>query len=116
MSKREAKFNDIVRKLRKELFGKGPEFIQTVFIRNMAVTTLKGNLSATEKFLASTEDGVEVVRLARTKLVQDYYSSGHVPDGLEDLIGSKLVRLFSDFHVKDDIAVSVFVFEDDIEK
>ncbi len=40
------------RKLRKELFGKGPERIHTVFVENMAVSTLYENPSASEQFIA----------------------------------------------------------------
>ncbi len=45
MSKVIHEFNDMIRKLRKELFGKGPERIHTVFVENMAVSTLYGNLT-----------------------------------------------------------------------
>ena len=38
----------MIRKLRKELFGKGPERIHTVFAENMAIATLYGNLTPTE--------------------------------------------------------------------
>jgi len=54
MSKKVHEFNDIIRKLRKDIFGKGPERIHTVFIENMAVSTLYGNITSTEKFIAST--------------------------------------------------------------
>ena len=47
--------------LRKELFGKGPERIHTVFVENMAVSTLYGNLSASEQFIARTPEGREMV-------------------------------------------------------
>ena len=53
MSKKIHEFNDIIRKLRKELFGKGPERIHTVFVENMAVSTLYGNLSASMYHLSS---------------------------------------------------------------
>ncbi len=49
MSKKVHEFNDMIRKLRKELFGKGPERIHTVFAENMAIATLYGNLTPTEK-------------------------------------------------------------------
>jgi len=42
MSKKIHEFNDMIRKLRKEVFGKGPERIHTVFVENMAVSTLYG--------------------------------------------------------------------------
>lgn len=106
-------FNNIVRKLRKELFGKGPERIQSVFVHNMAVTTLNGNLTPTEKFIARTPEGKEMVHAARTKLIQDVYKEAP-PEGLEELIGAKLVHLFSDIKIEEDIAISVFIFDRNI--
>lgn len=113
MSKKEAAFNDMIRKIRKDLFGKGPERIKTQFVDNMAITTLYGNLTPTEKFIAKSPEGKEMIHTARTKMVQQVYAQ-QVPEGLEELIGSKLVHLFSDIKVDEDIAVSVFVFEEKI--
>jgi len=115
MSKKEAAFNDLIRKLRKDLFGKGPERIKTHFVDNMAITTLYGNLTPTEKFIAVSPEGKEMVHTARTKMVQEVYAK-KVPEGLEELVGSKLIHLFSDIKVEEDIAVSVFVFQDKIEE
>lgn len=113
MSKMVQDFNDIIRKLRKNLFGKGPERIQTVFVNNMAISTLYGNLTATELFISESPEGREMVHTARTTLIQNVYSSSP-PEGLEELVGAKLVHLFSDIKVEEDIAVSVFVFDKNI--
>jgi uncharacterized protein YbcI len=110
MSKMINEFNDMIRKLRKDLFGKGPERIHTVFIDNMAVSTLYGNLTPTEKFITGTPDGRDMVHVARTRMIQEVYSR-NCPDGFEELIGAKLVHLFSDMKVEEDIAVSVFIFD-----
>lgn len=110
MKKKEHVFNETVRKVRKDLFGKGPDEVRTVFVENMAITTMKGNLTPVEKLLSQTEKGAEMVHQARTKLIQQHYQE-QIPEGIEELVGSKLLRLFSDIHVKDDHAVSVFVFE-----
>jgi uncharacterized protein YbcI len=106
-------FNDMIRKLRKELFGKGPERIHTVFVENMAVSTLYGNLTPTEMFISRSEEGRDMVHSARTKMVQDVYSESP-PDGMEELVGAKLIHLFSDIKIKENIAISVFVFDKDI--
>ena len=108
MSKVIHEFNDIIRKLRKDLFGKGPERIHTVFVENMAVSTLYGNLTPTEIFISSTAEGRDMVHLARTKMIQDVYAS-NPPEGIEELVGAKLVHLFSDMKIKENIAISVFV-------
>lgn len=110
MQKKEQLFNQLVQKVRKELFGKGPDEVRTVFVDNMAITTMKGNLTPVEKLLIQTDQGMDMVHQARTKLIQQHYER-QVPEGIEELAGSRLVRLFSDIHVKDDEAVSVFVFE-----
>jgi uncharacterized protein YbcI len=107
-------FNDIVRGVRKEIFGKGPERVHTDFVGNMAISVMHGNLTPTEKFISRDPDGLNVVRNARTKMIQDLYKQ-KVPEGMEDLMGSKLLHLFNDIKVEEDMAVSVFIFEKPVE-
>jgi uncharacterized protein YbcI len=113
VAKKETAFNDIIRKIRKEMFGKGPERIHTDFLDNMAITKMYGNLTPTEKFIAQTPEGKQMVHNARTQMIQNVYKQ-NIPDGLEELVGSKLIYLFSDIKVEEDMAVSVFIFEDPI--
>lgn len=115
MSKKEHQFNEIVRKVRKDLFGKGPDFIKTIFVENMAITTLKGNLTPVEKFIIQGPEGLEQVHRARTKMIQEHYKQ-HKPVEMELLIQSKLLNLFSDINIEEDIAISVFLFEKSIER
>jgi uncharacterized protein YbcI len=110
MSKKEHQFNEIVRKVRKDLFGKGPDSIKTIFADNMAITTLKGNLTPVENFIKQSPEGFEQIHRARTKMIQEYYKQNK-PDELEKIIGSNLLNLFSDINIEEDIAISVFVFE-----
>lgn len=113
MSKQISEFNDIIRKLRKNLFGKGPDRIHTVFIENKAITTMHGNLTVSERFIAQTAEGKEMIHRARTKLIQEQYAR-EAPEGLEQLLGTRLEHLFSDIKIDEDIAVSVFIFEKNI--
>lgn len=113
MRKKEALFNEIVRKVRKDHFGKGPERIKTVFIENMAISILHGNLTPTEKFIAQTPQGAEIIHAARTKMIQRIYAK-KVPDGMEELMEAKLLHLFSDIKVDEDMGVSIFIFDKDI--
>ena len=110
MGKKETAFNEIVRKVRKELYGKGPDRIYTHFVENMAVTTMHGILTPTEKFIIQSEEGKKVIHNARTQMIQEIYKQ-QVPEGLEELVESKLLHLFSDIKVEEDMAVSVFIFE-----
>jgi uncharacterized protein YbcI len=115
MSKKIHEFNDIIRKLRKDLFGKGPERIHTVFVDNMIISTLYGNLTPTENFIAGTQEGKEMVHAARTRMIQEVYQKAP-PDGMEELVGAKFIHLFSDIKLEDDIAVSVFLFDRNIDQ
>ncbi|SFJ62463.1 DUF2294 domain-containing protein [Thermoflavimicrobium dichotomicum] len=110
MGKKEAQFNEIVKKVRKEHFGKGPERIKTTFVDNMAICILYGNLTPTEKFIAQMPQGADLVHQARTKMIQRVYEE-KVPEGMEELVGAKLLYLFSDINIEEDIAVSVFIFD-----
>lgn len=114
MLKKTHEFNDIIRKLRKDLFGKGPERIHTVFVDNMIISTLYGNLTPTENFIAGTPEGREMVHAARTRMIQEVYQKAP-PTGMEELVGAKFVHLFSDIKLEDDIAVSVFLFDRQID-
>ena len=113
MGKKETVFNEIVRKLRKELYGKGPDRIYTHFVENMAVTTMYGILTPTEKFIIQSEEGKKVIHNARTQMIQEIYKQ-QVPEGMEELVDSKLLHLFSDIKVEEDMAISVFIFEKSI--
>ena len=44
----------------------------------MAIATLYGNLTPTEKFISSTMDGAEMVHMARTKMIQEVYAVNSV--------------------------------------
>src|SRR5690625_5072471 len=113
MSKVIHEFNDIIRKLRKDCFGKGTDRIQTTFVEDMAITKLYGNLTPTERFIIATEEGKEIVHAARTKMIQDMYDTDF-PEAMEELVDAKLVHLFSDFKIDEDMAVSVFIFDKNI--
>ncbi|MGE7666875.1 DUF2294 domain-containing protein [Ureibacillus composti] len=113
MSKKVHEFNDIIRKLRKDLFGKGPERIHTVFVDNMAISTLYGNITPTEKFMSSTPEGARMIHAARTRMIKDLYAEA-TPEGMEELMGSKLLHLFTDIKIEEDVAISVFIFEEKI--
>lgn len=110
MGKKETAFNDIVRKMRKDIFGKGPERIFTHFVENMAVTTMNGILTPTEKFISQSKDGKKVIHSARTEMIRDVYKED-VPIVMEELVGSKLLHIFSDVKIEEDMAVTVFIFE-----
>jgi len=108
--RKETAFNEIIRKVRKDLFGKGPERIHTQFIEDTAITKMYGNLTVSEKFISRTTEGQQMVHNARTLMIQELYKE-NIPEGLEQLVEAKLLHLFNDMKVEEDMAVSVFIFD-----
>lgn len=95
--------------------GKGPSQVKTTFCKNWAICELEGNLSPIEKFIASAEDGKQMLRSARTEMVKDIYKKNH-PFEMEELLGVKFLTVFVDIDIENDIGMSIFVFDQDIEE
>ncbi|WP_286176947.1 Na-translocating system protein MpsC family protein [Brevibacillus brevis] len=61
--------------------------------------------------MAGQHDGRRMVHDARTKLVKKIYTNPEVVTKLEDLTMAKIVRIFSDINIEEDIAMTVLVFD-----
>lgn len=115
MKKYEAEFSNLVRSFRKHHMGKGPSYIRTTFCKNWAICEMEGNLSPVEKFIATTDEGKQMLRAARTEMVKDIYKHHH-PVEMEKLLGAKFIDLFVDIDIEKDIGMSIFVFNKEIGK
>lgn len=115
MNKYEAEFSNLVRSFRKRHMGKGPSQIRTTFCRNWAICEMEGNLSPVEKFIATAEDGKQMLRAARTEMVKDIYRNNY-PTEMEELLGAKYLDLFVDIDIEKDFGMSIFVFDENLEK
>ncbi|WP_442599990.1 DUF2294 domain-containing protein [Neobacillus sp. D3-1R] len=111
----EHQFSMLVREIRKEYVGNGPKEISTKFIGSWAVSEMKGNLTNVEKFMLTSEHGEQMVHETRTSFVKEIYKKPEVQLRFENLMGAKVLRLFSDINIKEDIAMTVFVFDQPIE-
>lgn len=111
----EHQFSMLVREIRKEHVGNGPKEISTRFIGNWAISEMKGNLTNVEKFMINSDQGKQMVHEARTKMVKEIYEKPEVVEKFETLIGAKVLRLFSDINIEEDIAMTVFVFDQSVD-
>lgn len=115
MNKYEAEFSNLVRTFRKRHMGKGPEKINTTFCKKWAICEMQGNLSPVEKFIATADDGKQMLRSARTEMVKDMYRKNR-PVEMENLLGANFVELFVDIDIEKDFGMSIFVFDQNIEE
>ncbi|HZH61083.1 MAG TPA: DUF2294 domain-containing protein [Metabacillus sp.] len=115
MNKYEAEFSNIVRSFRKKHMGKGPSKITTTFCKNWAICEMEGNLSPVERFIASADEGKQVLRSARTEMVKQIYKK-NPPIEMEEFLGCKFVDLFVDIDIDRDFGMSIFVFDEDLQQ
>ncbi|MFS0823841.1 DUF2294 domain-containing protein [Bacillus sp. 1P02SD] len=115
MNKYEAEFSNLVRSFRKKHMGKGPSKITTTFCKNWAICEMEGNLSPVEKFIAAADEGKQMLRAARTEMVKEMYRKNR-PVEMEEFLGSNLIDLFVDIDIDRDFGMSVFVFDQDLQK
>jgi uncharacterized protein YbcI len=115
MNKTEAEFSNLVKAYRKRHMGKGPEKVKTTFCKQWAICEMEGNLSPVEKFIAKADDGRQMLRTARTEMVKEIYRN-HPPVEMEALLGAKFISLFVDIDIEKDMGMSIFVFDEDLEK
>jgi|UPI000423C408 uncharacterized protein YbcI len=111
----EHQFSMLVREIRKEYVGNGPKEISTKFVGTWAISEMKGNLTNVEKFMLNTDNGKQMVHETRTKLVKQIYKKPEVLMKFQNLMGARVLRLFSDIDIDEDIAMTIFVFDQQIE-
>jgi uncharacterized protein YbcI len=105
----------IVREIRKEYVGNGPQQIQTRFVGSWAIIEMNGNLTDVEKWMIASDEGRRMIHETRTKMVKDIYKNTEVVEKLENLVNAKLVTLFTDINLERDVAITVYVFDRDIQ-
>lgn len=111
----EHQFSMLVREIRKEYVGNGPKEITTKFNGSWAISEMKGNLTNVEKFMIHSDQGKQMVHETRTRFVKEIYKKPEVLLRFENLMEAKVLRLFSDINIDEDIAMTVFVFDQNIE-
>ncbi len=115
MNKYEAEFSNLVRSFRKRHMGKGPSQVKTTFCKNWAISEMEGNLSPVEKFIATSDDGKQMVRAARTEMVKEMYRRNQ-PVEMNELLGATFIELFVDIDIEHDKGMSIFVFDENLEQ
>ncbi|WP_254901217.1 DUF2294 domain-containing protein [Tuberibacillus sp. Marseille-P3662] len=111
----EQNFANLVRTYRKKHVGKGPEKIKVTFHSNWAIAYMSGSLSPVERFITRHKSGEDMVWQARTQMIKELYDQ-NPPTEMEELVGAKFEKLFTDIHMEDDEVISIFVFDRPIDQ
>jgi uncharacterized protein YbcI len=110
----EADISEEVTKFEKEHLGRGPKEVRTFIIQDMILVRLKGILSPAEEKLAKENDGIQLVKQIRRRLIE---SSRKV---LENIImeksNAKVRTLHTDISSRTGERVIIFVMDRNIEE
>ena len=110
----EADISEEVTKFEKEHLGRGPKEVRTFIIQDMILVRLKGILSPAEEKLAKENDGIQLVKQIRRRLIE---SSRKV---LENIImeksNAKVKTLHTDISSRTGERIIVFVMDRNIEE
>ena len=114
-NKKTQQFANLVRSYRKSYIGKGPEQVKVFFKDNWAICHMTGSLSKVENFYLRNKDFQSMLKYGRTEEIKELYKQ-NPPVEMEELVGAKFVKLFTDVNLEDDEVVSIFVFDRSIEE
>jgi uncharacterized protein YbcI len=102
---------NLVRNLRKQHMGKGPDEVITRIAGPLVICEMKGCMTNFEKFMAQTPEGKQMIHTARTAFVKRMYENPALRAQLEQLVNAEFSNIYADFCVETDSAISVFVFK-----
>lgn len=109
----ESKISEAISKFEIEQMGRGPEKIRTIIFQDLIVIRLKGFLSPSERNLAQSREGIELIKKVRTALFEN------ARDGLENAIKSVIdvdvISTYSDVSTKTGEKIIAIVVDKNIE-
>lgn len=109
----EALLSEAISKFEVEYMGRGPEKIRTIILQDMIIVRQNGFLSISEKNLAKTKEGVELVKKVRTSLFET--SRQLLEDTIKSIIDINIVSTYSDVSTKTGEKIIVVVADGEIE-
>jgi len=94
----EAEVSNALIAFEKEHMGRGPEDVRTHIIQDMVIIRLKGVLTPAERHLAKDEDGIQLIKQVRAKLLED--SQEMLIDIFRNKTGCETISLHTDISTR----------------
>lgn len=109
----EAKISEAVSKFEIEQMGRGPERIKTNIVQDLIIIRLTGFLSKSEKNLADSKDGIELIKKVRTALFEKSLDS--LIDAIKGIIDIEIISTHSDVSTRTGEKMIILVSKANIE-
>lgn len=98
----------------KEHMGRGPLDVKTYIIKDIVVIRLIGVLTPAERHLAKDDEGIQLVKQVRAKLLENSHML--LAQTIQDITGLEIVSFHTDISTKTGERFIVITFKQDLEK
>ncbi|WP_069997643.1 DUF2294 domain-containing protein [Cellulosilyticum sp. I15G10I2] len=110
----EAKISEAVSKFEIEFMGRGPKEINTLILQDMIIIKLNGFLSKSEKNLSENQQGVKLIKDARTALFEN--ARDYFEDMIKKIIDINILSTHSDVSTKTGQKIIILTSDCNIEQ
>lgn len=110
----ESKISEAISKFEIEQMGRGPEKIRTIIFQDLIIIRLKGFLSKSERSLAESKDGVELLKKVRTALFEN--ARDELEAAIKSVIDVNVISTYSDVSTKTGEKIIGIVVDANIEE
>lgn len=109
----EAQISEAVIKFEKEYMGRGPSETKTYIIKDMIFVRLKGVLTPAEEQLAKTQEGAELIKKTRFRLLEG--ARILLENIISDITGCRVKSLHTDISTKTGERIIIFTLYQNLE-
>ena len=109
----EAAVTEAITQFERDQLGRGPKEAKSFIVENLVVVKLQGILSPAERQLSHEDDGVELIKKMRRRVIES--CSGDLSGLVEEETGTEVVSMHADISARTGERVFVFTLDEDLE-
>ena len=109
----EAAVTEAITQYERDHLGRGPEEAKTFIVENLVVVRLQGILSPAEKQLSEEDDGIELIKQMRRRIIES--SSDDLHTLVTKETGAEVESMHADISARTGERLFVFSLADDLE-
>jgi len=109
----EAEISNALISFEREHMGRGPVEAKTYIFEDIVLIRLKGVLTPAERHLAIDEEGIQLIKQVRTKLMENAHAM--LKDIIRKITGVSPVSLYTDISTKTGERFIIITFEEELE-
>jgi uncharacterized protein YbcI len=109
----EAAVTEAITQYERDQLGRGPKEAKSFIVENLVVSKLQGILSPAEQQLSHEDDGVELIKRMRRRVIES--CSDDLTALVEEETGVEVVSMHADISARTGERVFVFTLREDLE-